>query len=121
MPYGSAGLSLLEIHPAVVNAPPVTPLITSRMFARYSTGEGSDRFDERFKRWRGTLRDGGAADLIVELKQLRDTAASAKQRDFIQGEINYFEANRWRMNCRQYREQALRGSEVRLSLARLAR
>ena len=39
-------------------------------------GEGSDLFHERFKRWRGTLREGGAADLIAELKQLRDTAAS---------------------------------------------
>ena len=41
-------------------------------------GEGSDLFHERFKRWRGTLREGGAADLIAELKQLRDTAASAR-------------------------------------------
>ena len=70
-------------------------------------GEGSDRFYERFKRWRGTLREGGAAELIVELKRLRDTAASSGQRDSIQGEINYFEANRGRMNYRQYRQQHL--------------
>ena len=56
-------------------------------------GEGSDRFHERFKRWRASLREGGAAQLIVELKQLRDTAAGARQRDLIQSEISYFEAN----------------------------
>ena len=44
------------------------------------------------------LRDGGAAELIVELKQLRDTADRGKQRASIQGEINYFETNRGRMN-----------------------
>lgn len=70
-------------------------------------GEGSDRFYERFQRWRGMLRDGGAAELIVELKQLRDTADRGKQRASIQGEINYFETNRGRMNYRQYREQHL--------------
>ena len=36
---------------------------------------------------------------------MRDTAAGAGQRDLIQGEIDYFEANRQRMNYRQYREQ----------------
>ena len=70
-------------------------------------GEGSDRFYKRFQRWRGMLRDGGAAELIVELKQLRDTADRGKQRASIQGEINYFETNRGRMNYRQYREQHL--------------
>ena len=77
------------------------------MCARSSTERGSDRFYERFQRWRGMLRDGGAAELIVELKQLRDTADRGKQRASIQGEINYFETNRGRMNYRQYREQHL--------------
>ena len=38
---------------------------------------------------------------------MRDTAASSGQRDSIQGEIKYFEANRGRMNYRQYRQQHL--------------
>ena len=63
--------------------------------------EGSDRFHERFKRSRASLPEDGATELIVELKQYRDTAAGAGQRDLIQGEINYFEANRQRMNYRQ--------------------
>ena len=70
-------------------------------------GEGTDRFHERFQRWRTTLREGGASELMAELKQLRDTAADAKQRNLIQGEINYFNANRGRMHYRQYREQHL--------------
>ena len=69
--------------------------------------EGTERFRTRFKQWRATLREGAAGTVINELKQLRDTAFGPGQRDFIQGQINYFEANRQRMDYQRYRQEQL--------------
>ena len=55
-------------------------------------------------KWRARLRQGGAA-VIDELRQLRD--AHRAHGDAIQGALNYFEANRERMNYRRYRKDHL--------------
>ena len=67
-------------------------------------GQGTEQFDKQLQQWRDRLREGGAA-VIDELRQLRD--ADRDHGDDIQGEINYFEANRERMNYQQYREDHL--------------
>ena len=70
-------------------------------------GEGSDRFKECFKRWRGMLRESRSAEVIEELGQLRDSGEYRTLRADIQGEIDYFMANQKRMDYRRYRELAL--------------
>ena len=67
-------------------------------------GQGTAQFDRQLKQWRARLRAGGAA-VIDELERLRD--AHGEHGDEIQGEINYLEANRERMNYPQYREEHL--------------
>ena len=67
-------------------------------------GQGTEQFDKQLQQWRDRLREGGAA-VIDELRQLRD--ADRAHGDDIQGEINYFEANRERMDYQQYREDHL--------------
>ena len=67
-------------------------------------GQGAAQFDRQLKQWRARLRAGGAA-VIDELERLRD--AHGEHGDEIQGEINYLEANRERMNYPQYREELL--------------
>ena len=61
-------------------------------------GQGTEQFDKQLQQWRDRLREGGAA-VIDELRQLRD--ADRDHGDDIQGEINYFEANRERINYQQ--------------------
>ena len=70
-------------------------------------GEGSDRFKECFKRWRGMLRESRSAEVIEELGQLRDSGEYRTLRADIQGEIDYFMANQKRMDYRRYRELGL--------------
>ena len=67
-------------------------------------GQGTEQFDTQLQQWRARLRQGGAA-VINELRQLRD--AHRAHGDAIQGELNYFEANRDRMNYRRYRKDHL--------------
>ena len=70
-------------------------------------GEGSDRFKECFKRWRGMLGESRGAEVIEELTKLRDSGEYPTLRDDIQGEIDYFTANKQRMDYRRYRELGL--------------
>ena len=45
--------------------------------------------------------------VIDELRQLRDAIRSTAKRHTIQGEINYFEDNKERMDYKRYREMQL--------------
>ena len=67
-------------------------------------GQGTAQFDKHLQQWRARLREGGTV-VIDDLEQLRDS--HREHGDEIQGEINYLEANRERMNYPQYREQHL--------------
>ena len=67
-------------------------------------GQGTEQFVTQLQLWRLRLRQGGAA-VIDELRQLRD--AHRAHGDAIQGALNYFEANRERMNYRRYRNDHL--------------
>ena len=69
-------------------------------------GDDTRRFGAHFKQWRAKLRDGRAGELIDELNQLRD-ADGDHDRDLLQGEINYLEANRQRMDYQRYRDERL--------------
>ena len=73
--------------------------------AKLLYGEGTDRFAARLQQWRRKLRTGGAADVIDELRQLRD--ANRDQGDAIQRQINYLTANLPRMKYQQYRQAHL--------------
>lgn len=75
--------------------------------ARLLYGDGTDRFKERLKRWRGMLRESRSAEVIEELTKLRDSGEYPTVRADIQGEIDYFTANQKRMNYRRYRELGL--------------
>ena len=70
-------------------------------------GEGSERYRERFRRWRAQLGASGPGQLLTEIQQERDAAVGSAKRDDIQAEINYFEANRQRMNYPLYRDDGL--------------
>ena len=61
--------------------------------SRSGYGEGSEQAEERFRRWRTMLRDGGGM--------------SARRRHELQGQINYLRSNRERMDYRRYRQQGL--------------
>ena len=67
-------------------------------------GLGTEQFATQLQQWRVRLRQGGAA-VIAELRELRD--AHRAHGDAIQGELNYFQANRERMHYQQYREESL--------------
>ena len=73
--------------------------------AKLLYGEGSDQFAARLQQWRRKLRAGGAADVIDELRQLRD--ANRDHGDAIQRQINYLTANLPRMQYQQYRQAHL--------------
>ena len=75
--------------------------------SRLLYGDGSDRFKECFKRWRGMLRNSRGAAVIEELSQLRDSGKYPQLRDDLQGEIDYFTANQQRMDYRRYRDLGL--------------
>ncbi|MDD9988441.1 MAG: hypothetical protein OXQ31_19350 [Spirochaetaceae bacterium] len=70
-------------------------------------GEGSERCRERFGRWRAQLGASGPGQLLTEMHQERDAAVGSAKRDGIQAQINYFEANRQRMNYPLYRDDGL--------------
>lgn len=73
--------------------------------AKLLYGEDSDQCAARLRRWRRELRAGGAAAVIDELRQLRDT--NLDHGDAIQGPINYLTANLPRMKYQQYRQAHL--------------
>ena len=56
--------------------------------------------------WRHSFLNGKVQHVIAALKEIRDTCKGEK-RDFIQGEINYFEENEERMDYDQYRAMHL--------------
>ena len=70
-------------------------------------GEGSERYRERFRRWRAQLGAGGPGQLLTEMHDECDAAVGSAKHDDIQAEINYFEANRQRMNYHLYRDDGL--------------
>ena len=74
---------------------------------RLMYGDGTDRFKECFKRWRGMLSESRSAEVIEELTKLRDGGEYPTVRADIQGQIDYFTANQKRMDYRRYRELGL--------------
>ena len=71
-------------------------------------GEGSTQFSICYERWRSLLRQGSVDAVIEELKELHGSGPyNQKQRYAIQGEINYFTANKQRMDYPLYRSCGL--------------
>lgn len=69
-------------------------------------GEQTEDYVRCFTEWRGMVWAGQVHQVIAELKLLRDTCKGEK-RDFLQGEISYFEDNEERMHYDQYRAMHL--------------
>ena len=67
-------------------------------------GQSIEQFATQLLKWGLRLRNGGRA-VIAALRELRD--AQRAHGDAIQGELNYFQANRERMHYQQYREDHL--------------
>jgi len=53
------------------------------------------------------LFDGKGEEFLQELHEIRDAAEHAQNRDFIQGEINYFDDNKERIHYDKYRAMRL--------------
>jgi hypothetical protein len=71
-------------------------------------GEGSEVYQKRFERWRLMLLSGGVETFLEELNQLlAECGRGTKKANFLQGELNYFMANRGRMRYAEYRAQRL--------------
>jgi len=64
-------------------------------------GEGTAEYGRRFSRWRQKLLDGQVVRFLTELKGIRDSLSGTK-RDIVQGQMNYFEANKERMHYDRY-------------------
>jgi hypothetical protein len=69
-------------------------------------GEQTEEYWRHFTEWRQSFLAGKVRQVIEQLKQLRDTCKGEK-RDFLQGEISYFEDNENRMQYDQYRAMHL--------------
>jgi hypothetical protein len=70
-------------------------------------GEQTPGYWKHFRSWKDMLTDGDIVTVLQELHEIRDAAEHAQNRDFIQGEINYFEANKDRMHYDRYRAMRL--------------
>lgn len=70
-------------------------------------GEQTPEYWAHFKRWKATLFAGKVQKFLQEVHQIRDTAKQRANRDFIQGEINYFMENKERMRYHIYRASKL--------------
>jgi hypothetical protein len=66
-------------------------------------GEQTHEYWKYFKRWKATLWAGKVQKFLQELHEIRDAAQYSAYRDFIQGQIDYFTANRARMKYDAYR------------------
>jgi len=69
-------------------------------------GEQTDSYWKSFTKWREMLLSGKVRQVIEQLKRLRETCKGEK-RNFLQGEISYFEDNEDRMHYDQYRAMHL--------------
>ena len=69
-------------------------------------GEQTEDYWRHFAEWRELFLAGEVHRVIAKLKQFRDTCKGEK-RDFLQGEISYFEDNEERMHYDQYRAMHL--------------
>ena len=67
-------------------------------------GPGTEQFDKQLQQWRARLRKAGAA-IIDDLTQL--CATNGDHGEDIQAAINYFAANRERIDYPRYREEHL--------------
>ena len=64
-------------------------------------GEGTAEYGKHFSRWRQKFLGGRVAPFLAELKGIRDTMSGSK-RDMVQGQMNYFDANKARMHYDRY-------------------
>jgi hypothetical protein len=69
-------------------------------------GEQTDEYWKHFGDWREQFLEGKVQLVITKLRQLRDKT-KGDTRDFLQGEINYFDENKKRMHYDQYRAMHL--------------
>lgn len=69
-------------------------------------GEQTEEYGQQFGRWREMLLRGEVAEVITELKGLRNESRG-KKRKAVQGEITYFEDNEGRMHYERYRAMHL--------------
>jgi len=70
-------------------------------------GEQTPEYWKRFRSWKDMLFDGNVVRFLQELHTIRDAVQHKQNRNFIQGEINYFEQNKERMHYDRYRAMRL--------------
>ena len=69
-------------------------------------GEQTEEYGRRFSRWREMVLGGKIAEVITELKGIREESRG-KKRKAVQDEITYFEDNEERMRYDRYRAMRL--------------
>jgi hypothetical protein len=70
-------------------------------------GEQTGEYWKHFKRWKATLWAGKVQKFLQELHEIRDRAEHRAYRDFIQGQIDYFNENKERMKYDTHRASRL--------------
>lgn len=70
-------------------------------------GEQTPEYWKCFRRWKTMLFEGKVQRFLKELHEIRDADEHRTNRDFIQGEINYFSENTRRMQYDTYRAAKL--------------
>jgi hypothetical protein len=70
-------------------------------------GEQTLAYWKQFNRWKDLLYEGKAAKFILELRKIRDKAVYRAKRDYLQGELNYFQEHKDRMHYDRYRQMHL--------------
>jgi len=70
-------------------------------------GEQTPEYWKRFRSWKAMLFDGNVVRFLQELHTIRDAVQHKQNRNFIQGETNYFEQNKERMHYDRYRAMRL--------------
>jgi len=70
-------------------------------------GEQTPEYWKHFKRWKSMLWAGKVQKFLHELHEIREVGQHSTHRDFIQGQIDYFTANRERMRYDAYRASRL--------------
>ena len=77
------------------------------VLCKHLYGEQTPEYWKNFKRWKAMLFAGKPQKVLQELHKVRDSAKYGPHRDFIQGEINYFNDNKKRMRYDLYRASKL--------------
>jgi hypothetical protein len=65
-------------------------------------GEQSEEFWQHYHKWRKMFKKGKVEKVLKELREIRDAQGKSSVRNYLQGQISYFEQNKDRMHYDRY-------------------